>query len=137
MAFNDDEKSRIKHQLSYPDWQSLSQSIQLGFPAASQPLFLLESAFNRLTPGGETSVRRDLCECESIERQLSDARTRFKAVQLGNLKLNPNEPRMLRRELMFWITRLADDLGVVPDPYAQMLYKGIQNMGGMGASVTG
>lgn len=135
--FTDREKSRIKHFLSYPDWVALSQSIQLGFPAGSQPLFLLEDAFKRLSEGGEDSVRKDLCECEQIECQMSDARSRFRAIRIGDLELNPNETKMLRQELMFWITRLADDLGVVSDPYSQMMYRQIMSMGGVNASVVG
>lgn len=123
--FTDREKARIKHFLSYPDWVALAQSIQLGYPAASQPLFLLDDAFQRLTEGGEESVRKDLCECESIECQLSDARSRMRARKIGNLELNPEETRQLRRELLWWTTRLADDLGVVSDPYSQAMYAGI------------
>lgn len=137
MAFNDDEKARIRHALSYPSWVSLAQSIQLGYPAASQPLFLLEDAFFRLTPGGEESVRRDLCEVEDIECQMRDARKRLRATRLGELHLNPRELSQLRRELLFWTTRLADDLGVVPDPYSQMIYRAINSMGGVNAAVMG
>lgn len=124
MAFTDDEKARIKHFLSYPDWSRLSNSIQLGFPAGSQPLFLVEQAFQRLTDGGEESARRDLCECESIERQLSEARRRFKATKLGDLQVNPKETEMLRKELTFWVLRLASDLGVVSNPYSAFEYMG-------------
>lgn len=137
MAFTADEQARIKHHLSYPDWVSLAQSLQLGYPAGSQPLFLVEDAFKRLTEGGEASVRRDLCECEDIERQMSEARRRLRAKKLGNLELNPNELRQLRQELCYWVTRLADDLGVVPDPYSQMIYQAVANMGGVNARVVG
>lgn len=137
MAFTTDEQARIKYYLSYPDWVSLAQSFQLGYPAASQPLFLVDDSFKRLTPQGEFGARRALCECESIEKQLSDARTRFKAVRLGELHLNPRETAMLRRELLYWTTRLADVLGVVSNPYSQMMYQGIMSMGGVsGRSVS-
>lgn len=136
MAFTDTEKARIKHFLSYPDWVSLAQSVQLGFPAGSQPLFLVEDAFNRLTQGGEISVRQDLCECESIERQMSDARKRFKATQLGDLKVNPEEMRLLRREMHYWVLRLASDLGVVQNPYAAFQYEQALG-GGVNATVVG
>lgn len=137
MAFTEDEQARIKYFLSYPDWVSLAQSFQLGYPAASQPLFLVEDAFKRLTPQGEFAVRRALCECESCENQLSDSRTRFKALKLGELTLNPHEPKALRRELLYWTTRLADSLGVVSNPYSQMLYQGINAMGGVSGRSTG
>ena len=135
MAFNDDEKARIKHHLGYPDWSSLAASLQLGFPAGSQPLFLVEQAFQRLTPGGEEAVRRDLCECESIESQMSSARQRMQALQLGELKVNPRETAQLRQELDYWRTRLADDLGVTRNPYSQAAYNG--DPGGINAKVVG
>ena len=134
MAFTDSEKSRIKHFLSYPDWVALAASIQLGFPAGSQPLFLVEDAFQRLTEGGEASVRRDLCECESIEGQISQARSRMKATQIGNLKVNHQETTMLRREMNYWVLRLASDLGVVSNPYAAFEYNDGLG-GGMNARV--
>lgn len=137
MSFSAQEQSRIKRYLSYPDWVALAASIQLGYPAASQPLFLVEDAFRRLTPDGESSVRADLCECESVERQISEARGRLKAVRLGDLELNPNEMKLLRREMLWWVTRLADDLGVVSNPYSQMIYQGISNMGSVSGRSSG
>lgn len=136
MAFTDAEKARVKHFLSYPDWVSLSGSIHLGFPAASQPLYLVEDAFKRLTPEGEASVRRDLCECEGCEQQLSNARGRMKATQLGDLKVNPGETGQLRGELEYWTLRLASDLGVVKNPYSQFEYLG-GGAGGRNARVVG
>ena len=137
MSFSAQEQSRIKRFLGYPDWVALAASIQLGYPAASQPLFLVEDAFRRLTPEGEVSTRADLCECESVERQISEARGRLKAVRLGDLELNPNEMRLLRREMLWWITRLADDLGVISNPYSQMIYQGISGIGGVSGRSSG
>lgn len=131
--FNDHEKARIKSFLRYPDWVAQAASIQLGFPAGSQPLFLLEDAFNRLTPEGEASVRRDLCELESIDAQLSSARSRFKASALGELKLRADETAALRTESDYWRQRLADDLGVVLNPYSTTAYEGMP--GGINARV--
>jgi hypothetical protein len=134
--FTEREKARIKHFLSYPDWVALAASIQLGYPAASQPAFLVDDAFQRLTPGGEESVRIDLCECESIEAQIGQARARMKATKLGNLEVNPHETAMLRRELVYWVARLASDLGVVTNPYSLFEYLGAAG-GGRNATVVG
>lgn len=111
MAFTDQEKARIKHHLGYPDWTSLSNGIQLGFPAGGQHMFLVEQAFNRMTPDAEDSIRIDLCQCEDIERQMAEARRRFAAAQIGTLRVNDNEPNKLRQELTYWKQKLADDLG--------------------------
>lgn len=137
MAFTDAEKGRILHFLSYPSFQALSQSIQLGYPAASQPLFLVEDAFRRLFPAGEEAVRKDLCELEAIEAQLSSARGRFKATQLGDLKVNQAETELLGGQLEYWTTRLEDDLGVVRNPYAANSWRGAMQPGGINARVMG
>lgn len=83
-------------------------------------MYLVEGAFDRITDAALVSVRRDLCELESIERQLSQARGRLKALELGNLKLNPNELPALRREMVWWALVLANDLGVGPNPFSAM-----------------
>lgn len=135
--FNPEEQTQIRYFLSYPSWVALAQSIQLGYPAASQPLFLVEDAFKRLTPEGEYTVRKALCECQAIESQLSEARRRFKATKVGEVELNPHESRMLRRELLYWVTRVADGLGVVSNPYSQAMYQGISSMGGVSGRSSG
>ena len=129
-----DERSRIKHFLQYPDWSSLSYSIQLGFPASSQPMYLVEGAYDRITNEAVETVRRDLCQLEGIEAQLGAARGRLKATELGNLKLNPNELTDLRRELVWWALTLASDLGVGPNPFSAMQHLG-GGGGGRNASV--
>jgi hypothetical protein len=130
--FTDQEKGRIRHFLGYPSWSAMAASIQLGFPSGSQPLFLVEQAFIRLLPDGEAAVRRDLCNCEAVEEQLAGARSRLKVMNAGEVKMNPQERTALREELAFWTKRLADDLGVVQNPYSTMAYEG---MGGVNAPV--
>ena len=129
---SESEKARIKHFLSYPDWSSTAASIQLGYPSASQPAFIVDDTFHRLTPEGITNVRKDLCECESIEKQLSQARARFAASKLGKLENNANETNQLRQELKFWVQRLASDMGVQSNPYSKFEFEG---QGGLNARV--
>jgi hypothetical protein len=133
--FTEQQRNRMLHFLGYPDWQSVAQSIQLGYPAASEPLFLVYDSFFRMNPATIPTVLQDLCECEAVEAQLSDARSRMKAMQLGDLKTNPQETRQLRQELTYWTRRLADDLGVNPNPYSQMNYYGYG--GGVNAKIVG
>lgn len=125
----------MRYFLSFPSWLQLAQSIQLGVPAASQPGFLVESAFERIRPEARDSAREALGECECIQAQIKDARSRFKVLEVGEIKLNPGESDKLRTELLWWVTRLADVLGVVTNPYAQMIYNGIANIGGINARV--
>ncbi len=133
--FTDAQKDRILHFLGYPHWTALAQSIQLGYPMASQPLFLVYDAFVRLAPGGATNALRDLCQLEAIECQMADARTRFKASAVGTIKMNAGESRMLRDELEYWTKRLEDDMGIQRNPYSQMAYRGMG--GGVNGKVIG
>jgi hypothetical protein len=133
MAFTEQQKGRVLHHLGYPNWSMLSNGIQLGFPAGAQPLFLVEQAFKLLTPDGEAEVANDICECDAIECQLTDARSRFRALEIGELKLNPHEPRQLRQELFWWRNKLSDDLGVAPNPRSMMALSG--EAGGINARV--
>lgn len=133
MDLTDDQKTRILYFLGYPDWQSLAQSIQLGIPAAGQPLFLVYSAFNKISARAVPTVLRILCNCEAIECQLMDATSRMKATKLGELTLNPQETMQLQNQLTFWVRRLGDAMGVIPNPYSQINYYGYG--GGINARV--
>lgn len=118
MAFTKHEKTRIAHFLGYAHMSQLSASIQLGVPAGSQFLFVYEDALTRLFPEAEETVRKDLCQCEAIEAQMGDARSRYKASAVGELKMNPLERIMLMQDLEFWTDRLSTDVGAPRNPYA-------------------
>ncbi len=113
-----EEKAKILRYLRYPNWQSLAQSFQLGFPSEAQPEFLVRLAFDRIAPESLDLIRKDLCELDIIELQFSEARKRFQASKLGELTLNQNEIRMLEREDSRWRKKLADDLGVYQNPWS-------------------
>jgi hypothetical protein len=131
--FSDAERDRILYFLGYPNWERLAQSIQLGFPSGSQPFFLVQDAFNRISDEARESARRVLCQLEATECQIADSRSRLKATQIGAIHTNQDEGGALRVELHFWQKRLADVLGVAPNPYSQMSYQGMG--GGMNAKV--
>lgn len=133
--YTESEKARILHHLGYANFAKLAQSIQLGYPLASQPLFLVEDSFWRIAEASAPTVRRDLCACEKIESQILESYGRMKATSLGDLSINPRETEMLWRELDRWQTRLADDLGVQKNPYSQQEWRGTP--GGLSARVEG
>jgi len=132
-AFTAEEETDILRFLGYPDWQALASSVQLGYPATGQPLYLVRDSLKRVAPTAREVIRRYLCELRDIECQMSQARSRFRAKRLEGLELNPREPMMLRGEYTYWQRRLADDLGVVPNPYSQMEFRGMP--GGLNATV--
>ena len=131
--FTAEEETEILRFLGYPDWQSLASSIQLGFPSTGQPLFLVRDSLKRISPTARAAVRNYLCELQSIEAQLRSGRERLRAKRLDRLELNPHELPQLRAEFTYWRRRLADDLGVVPNPYSQLEYMGMP--GGINAKV--
>jgi len=118
MALSTSEQADALRFLGYANWSDLAQSFQLGFPAPSQPEFLVREAFRRIDDEGLERVRSDLCELRDIEGQLHSARSRMKAVRIGELATNPNETAMLRRELRYWTGRLSNDLGAPINPFA-------------------
>lgn len=127
------ERTRVKHFLGFASWEALAQSLQLGFPSVSQPEFMVDRAFTLISPDARDTVRTDLCECEDIERRLHGARDRYRAKKLDKLELNPEERLMLIQDMEYWTTRLADDLGVVRNPYSQAAWSGLG--GGINANV--
>lgn len=133
--FSDAEVGRIMHFLGYPFWRALAASVQLGYPAATQPMFLVLDSMKRMDPAGVVNIRKDLCQLEAIEAQMGQARGRMAVAAVGEVKMRENETAMLRDELIFWQRRLADDFGVVFNPYSQMDYLGMP--GSMNAKVTG
>lgn len=135
MAFTAEEETDILRFLGYPDWQSLAQSVQLGYPAASQPLFLVRDSFKRMTHPAEQAIRAALCELRDIDCQLRDARKRLRASKVGEVVMNPDELPTLRGEWVYWQRRLADLLGVVPNPFSQLEWAGAG--GGINSKVEG
>ena len=117
-TFTELERAQIKHFLAYPSWINTVSSILLGSPADIQPAYLVDAAFDRIKAEARDIVRRDLCACLTIESQLIDSNSRLKAIQIGNIKTNQSEQQQLREELHQWISTLANDLGVLPNPYA-------------------
>ncbi len=128
--FTDEEKTEILRFLGYPDWQSMASSVGLGYPSATQPMYQVVDAFGRITPTGREQVRRDVEELKCIENQRSEARKRFAVLGLEDVRINPNETRQLAQEIDYWTTRLANDLGCIPNPYALA-----SNGGGINARV--
>lgn len=114
--FTDEEKNDVMRFLGYPNWTSLSPSIQLGYPAASQPLFLVVDSIARMAVEARPAIRANLCQLRDIEAQLGSARGRMKATRLGEVTMNAAEARQLREEYVFWQKKLADLLGVFVNP---------------------
>jgi hypothetical protein len=122
-VLTEDEKNRIRHHGGYLLTNPVS-SIQLGFPRASQPQFLVESAMNNLPEAAVGQIRRYISILDTIEDQLVDATLRFKAKKLAEIELRDNETDMLEREYSRWAKRLYDDLGCPLNIYSERFRAG-------------
>ncbi len=117
------DRARVRHHLGFMSIEPVS-SIQLGFPAASQPQFLVEIAMDRLIPEVVGIVQKDLAILDGLEDLMVQSFRTDKVQQLGELKLRnsneePNEHDLLERKYLYWAGVLADDLGVDFNPFSR------------------
>ena len=131
----EDERDATLRLLGYPNWAALAQAIQLGYPAASQPAFLVFDSFDRIRPESRARLRQDLCRGLAVENQIANSISRVKTTKVGEVTLREDEFEALTKRLTFWTKRIADTLGVVPNPFSQMNYSGLP--GGINATVVG
>jgi hypothetical protein len=121
MALTDVEKQEVRRYLGYLG-VTLAASIQLGIPAASQPLFIVDSALNRLLPEAEPMVREHIEELKCIDEQIKDARrTRLQVSQVGEIKIRGGEELdLLYEEYDLWASRLSDILAAPINPFSEL-----------------
>jgi hypothetical protein len=123
-VLQEEEKARIRHHLGYLNVQPAA-SIQLGFPAASQPLFLVESAMNKIPETAVGIIRKTVSILDNIEDRLVDALDRLQAEKLSDVTLRADEHDALEREYVRWAKRLADDLGAPLNAYSERFRHGM------------
>jgi len=114
----EEEKARIRHHLGYLNVNPVT-AIQLGFPRASQPQFLVESAMNNIPESAIGIIRKNVAILDNIEDRLVGALDRLTAQSLDEITMRPDEHDALEREYYRWATRLADDLGVPLNIYSE------------------
>lgn len=129
----DDERDGVLRFLGYPNWAALAGSIQLGYPAASQPLYLVFDGFTRIRPESRARLREDLCRCLALEAQIASSAARVKTSKVGEVEMRSDEFEELTKRLDFFTKRLADTLGVVPNQASVMGSGGMP--GGINATV--
>lgn len=117
------ERARCKYHLGYPNIAAFN-SIQLGFIAVSQSLFLVERAMDNLLDEAIPIFREHIMRLDEINNQIDDARSRMRASEVDEIKLNPEEVYMLRREYKAWATSLADLLGSPINAYSEKFNTG-------------
>ena len=133
MPLTETEQAKALRFMGYANWTSLASSFQLGFPAGSQPEFLVRDAFTRIREESIELIRRDINELECLENQISDT-SRIKASKLGDMTLNADEFGDISQRMGYWRDMLAQDLGAYFNPFGS---QGGTAAGGRNARVVG
>ena len=124
-VLTEEEKARIRYHLGYLQTDPVA-SIQLGFPRASQTMFLVEAAMNRIPDTAIALVRSCVARCDATEQRLFECQERMAATRVDEVDLNENEPTMLRTEYRYWVQKLSDQLGAPINPYSAAFQAGTQ-----------
>lgn len=118
----DEEKQAVRRYLGYLG-VGTAATIALGIPAASQPLFIVEGAMNRLLPVAEPDIRECIEELKCIDEQIKAARRsgRVKLSQVSDIKFRGGEELdILYDEYDTWTARLSDLLGAPINPHSEL-----------------
>lgn len=117
MALTDEERVKVRHHLGFLNVTEVA-TFFLGIPAASQQLFLIESAMNLVLPAAEFEVRRHLRILDRLEEQDVEDSELLAVLEVGEIKINPNELSVLfKQQYLKWRASLANIFGVKPNPY--------------------
>ena len=82
-------------------------------------MFLLERQMDKLLPEAEPQARSILCECDAIEAQLKQARTRLSVDVSANTKFRTREELEDLLDLYsYWTDALADILAAQKNLYS-------------------
>lgn len=117
------DRARVRAALGYLSVEPTA-SISLGFPAASQTMFLVERAMDHVIPESKPRILKILDTLDCIESQMVTALCRLstqsvEGVKMRNSNEEPTEGDLLEREYLRWAMRLADLLGAPLNPYSE------------------
>ncbi len=83
-------------------------------------MFLLERQMTQMLPESEPQARSILCECDAIEAQLKQARTRLSVDVSANTKFRPREEIEDLMDLYdYWTDALADMFAAQKNLYSE------------------
>jgi hypothetical protein len=118
-TFTDVEKTKIRTALGYLSAAPVA-SIALGVPAATQPMFLVEGAMERMLYPSGPIIRDYLCQIDAVDDQIKILPGYAVASNLGNLELREDSMEQLLKLRQYWVKKLSDILGAPMNPYSAM-----------------
>lgn len=118
-TLTDQEKARVRHHLGFLN-VGQGTSIGLGVPTVSELGFILERTMNDILPAAIQTIRDTLTECDCIELQMKQGRTRLIARKTDGVELfGPEEIAELENLYVYWTSNLADELGAEKNPFSK------------------
>jgi hypothetical protein len=117
-VLTDEEKARIRYHLGYPQTDPVS-SIQLGSPAFGQPLFMVESAMERIPVAVIGIIRQLVQVLDHMEARIIEAPDFLVVSAAGEVDINKDYIEQLRTEYARWAQKLADNLGAPINQFFQ------------------
>lgn len=121
--FSEHEKARIRYHLGYTNVTSVS-TFSLGVPANVQTTYLLEGAFNKMLPEGETLVRELIPRLDAIDLQIFENSEFLVAASVDEIQMRPDEMQRLIDRYEWCRRSLGNAMGVPPNPFDQRFVGG-------------
>lgn len=118
MPFTDEEKVSIRSHLGYLN-VGYASTFSLGVPQAVETQFMIENAFDQVLPEAEGEVRRLVAILDEIEAQMVCDHELLAVEKIGELTTRSDEQEKLEKRYLRWRSKLANLLGIIPNPFDQ------------------
>ena len=111
-------KARVRSLLAYPQIESPT-IMTFGVPSIGEPQYLFERMMDHLYDAyAVEQVKQYVQTMDSLEAQLANVACLVKANVVGDIQPNIDAGEYIEREIVRWGYRLAELLGVMPNPYS-------------------
>jgi len=123
-TLTEQDKEAVRYHLGFFNVDP-SASITLGFPAGTEPMFLVERAMNRISSQYAISrIKKILVHLEFLEESMMGATQRLQALQVDEIKIRNSRDEVteqdeLEHEYNRWAHRLAESMGVPLNPMSR------------------
>lgn len=118
------DKERVRYHMGYANTTG-APSIQLGIPAMTEQLWVVEKGMDNLMPNAVARVQAILNTLDNFEMQLGNvgplllAQSTDGGVQLRSGRPGMSTPDLLEKEYVRWAQRLSNILGAPLSPYSE------------------
>jgi hypothetical protein len=120
---SEENKNRARGHMGYVEVQQTA-TFFLGVPAGLQSQFPIELAWSKILPSSEGRFIEYLDNLDDLERQIVQNSENVEVEQVDEIKINPKAFSEVIKRYQYWQGKLANMLGVIPNPYDMRPYLG-------------